>query len=555
MPFDFEARIVRTNGEVVWVRAIGEAAVDHRGTVTAVHGAFQDVSAMKQVLDALRASDERFRLVAQATSDVVWDYDVVQGQVWWSEGLHTLFAHKVSQHTDVSFWSDRIHPDERQRVADGFHASVPSAEHWHDEYRFQKADGTYAKVLDRAYIVREADGGVRRVVGSMVDVTQQRTLEAQLQQVQRVATLGQLAASMAHEFNNVLMGILPFAEILRRLTAHIPRAQEATSHIQTAVLRGKKVTGEILRFTRRVEPTFRPVDVRDWLQSFHAEAVALVGQTIQVEVHLPAEPLELNGDQTQLNQVLANLVINARDASPPGGRVVIGAVRSDDCIVEGGEAGAIDVTVEDYGTGMDASTIERIFEPLFTTKANGTGLGLAISAQVIQAHDGVIRVDSKQGKGTTFHLLLPVRHAGAGPATDAPAELPLLPKSVLIVEDDDAVAAGIAMLLESEHVATTRVAMGAEAVAAIQRGNPDIVFLDIGLPDVSGVEVFQQIHDRWPQLRVVLMTGHYSPAELQSVLSLPHVGFLQKPFGADALRGVLKLTSEPVGNPAESAAS
>jgi PAS domain S-box-containing protein len=546
-PFAFEARIINTRGEVVWVRAIGEAAVDHHGTVTGIHGAFQDISEIKQMLDALRTSDERFRLVAQATSDVVWDYDLVQGTVWWSEGLRTQFGHDAGKLTDVGFWVDHIHPDDRQRVARGFDEAVQSARLWRDDYRLRKADGSYAQVIDRAFIVRDAAGRVHRAVGAIVDVTQSRALEAQLQQIQRVASLGQLAASMAHEFNNVLMGIQPFAEILRRVTEHIPMAQDGTRHIMQAVRRGKKVTEEILRFTRRIEPTFRSIEVGEWLQNFHAEAVALVGDTLQVELRLPDVPVHLQGDMSQLNQVLANLVINARDASTPGSRIVIGASLTDEQLVAGGELGVLDVTVQDFGAGMDAATVERIFEPLFTTKPSGTGLGLAISTQVIRAHSGTMRVVSERGKGTTFHLLLPVGRGSVAPGVVISAEAGKLPANALIVEDDDSVAAGIIMLLDEERIAASVVNCGAQAIPAIERHSPDLVFLDIGLPDVSGVDVFQQIHDRWPHLRVILMTGHYSPTELQSILSLPHVAFLQKPFGADAIRNVLRLTNQRAG--------
>jgi PAS domain S-box-containing protein len=537
-PFDLELRIVTAQGAPVWVRAIGEAAVDHNGTVTGIQGAFQDISELKDVHDALQRSNERFRLVAQATSDVVWDYDLAQGEVWWSEGLRTQLGYDVDPVTDVDFRSRNIHPEDRQRVVEGFQAAVASARLWRDEYRFRKADGTYAQVIDRAFVVRDAEGRASRVVGATVDVTQQRILEAQLEQIQRVASLGQLAANMAHEFNNVLMGIQPFAEMLGRVT-QLPLVQDATTHIMQSVRRGKKVTDEILRFTRRIEPTFKPVDVLQWLRDFHAEAVALVGDTLRVELSLPSDPLHLHGDMSQLNQVLANLVINARDASAPEGRIVIGARC---CTAPQTGERVVDVAVRDFGCGMDAATMARIFDPMFTTKKHGTGLGLAISTQVVRAHAGTIHVESEPGVGTTFHILLPLRPAGTEDGRQEELPAGALPARVLIVEDDPSVAEGIAMLLECEGVVSSFVSTGLGAIAAIEEAPPELVFLDIGLPDISGVEVFQQIHDRWPHLRIVLMTGHYSPTDLQSILSLPHVAFLQKPFGGDDIVKVLKLT-------------
>jgi PAS domain S-box-containing protein len=536
-PFDLELQILNIQGERVWVRAIGEASVDGAGNVIGVHGAFQNISQLKRVLDEWMASDERFRLVAQATSDVVWDYDIEKDLLWWSEGLLTQFGHEAPTPTAIQFWSDRVHPDDRERVTEGFHAAVTSGRRWRAEYRFQKGDGSYAQVIDQALIARDQDGRPYRAVGALVDVTQQRILEARLDQIQRVSSLGQLAANMAHEFNNVLMGIQPFAEVIRHVTQSVPKAQYAIEHIMQSVRRGKKVTDEILRFTRGVDPTLRPLDVRKWLLDFQPEAVALAGETIVVEVNVPDQSLEMQGDMAQLNQVLANLVINARDASPNGGRIIIAAAR-----VDGEDQTFVDVSIQDFGTGMDATTLEHIFEPLFTTKKNGTGLGLAISQQVVTKHGGSMSAESRPGVGTTFHLCLPLNRRAAEPSKPSQPEPNALPKKVLIVEDDGAVADGISILLAAERVRTTIVREGAAAVPAIEVEAPEVVLLDIGLPDISGVEVFQQIHARWPQLPVVLMTGHYSPAELQSVLTLPHVAFLQKPFGADEIVRVLKTT-------------
>jgi len=348
---------------------------------------------------------------------------------------------------------------------------------------------------------------------------------------------------MAHEFNNVLMGIQPFAELLRRVT-QVPLVQEATTHIVQSVHRGKKITDEVVRFTRQIEPAFKPVEVLQWLRDFHAEAVALVGDTLQVELSLPSEPLHLHGDRSQLNQVLANLVINARDASAPGSRIVIAATPGAAPLT--GDR-VVDVTVRDFGCGMDAATVDRIFEPMFTTKKHGTGLGLAISTQGVRAHAGTIHVESEPGAGTTFHILLPLRQAGTedGRAQEPPPGA--MSARVLIVEDDPSVAEGISMLLACEGIESSVVSTGLGAFAAIERTPPELVFLDIGLPDISGVEVFQQIHDRWPHLPVVLMTGHYSPKELQSILSLPHTAFVQKPFGQDDIMKVLELTHQLAG--------
>ena len=409
-PFDIEAQIVNTAGERVWVRVIAEAVTKLSGEVVGVRGAIQNISERMKTMQALRESDQRFRLVAEATSDVVWDWDVPNDKTWWSDGLQLKFGFPRVVNSPVDLWTEAIHPDDRERVLDGLAASIASGEPWSDEYRFRKGDGTYAQVSDRGLTALGENGKVCRMVGAMVDVTEQRMLEARLEQAQRVSTLGQMAANMAHEFNNVLMGIQPFVEVLRRLTTDIPRAQNATGRIAESVKRGKQITDEILRYTHDAEPVMKPIKVSDWLAGFSARADATAVAPSPPET--PAEP----------------------EAPPVRSRA----------------------------------------------------------------------------------------------------------RRVLIIDDEAAVADGISMLLASEAVASHAIQTGEEAIVAIERHAPDVVLLDIGLPGISGVEVFKLIHERWPDLRVVLMTGHYGRGDLESILTLPHVRFLQKPFGAEELLEVLQ---------------
>lgn len=530
-PFDVELQIITINGDRVWVRAIGAAEIDHSGRVVAVRGAFQDLSEQKKAGDALRLSDERFRMIARATTDVIWDWDVVKGTWWWSDGIRMRFGHG-DPIPEQAFWLDKIDPRDRMRVTQSLRAALESGSLWSEDYRFLKGDGTYAEVRDRGLLVRDAAGRVVRVVSAMLDVTQQRALEAQLEQMQRVSGLGQLAASMAHEFNNVLMGIQPFVEIIRRTTGDLPKVQDATSHIARSVKRGKKVTEEILSFTRRVEPSLSPMDVKDWLLSFSEEGAALA-PSLRIEIIPPPEDLQIQGDISQLNQVLANLVINARDASPPEARLIISAERASHDSDRDDRQNFVDISVRDFGSGMDETTLKRVFEPLFTTKKTGTGLGMAISNQVIVKHGGTIHAESQVGSGTAFHIVLPLIGVRTEPlAAERSAGNT---RSVLIVEDESQVATGISMILDAEGTRNHVVTAAAAVIPAIEQHTPDCVLIDVGLPDVSGVVVAEQILARWPDLPVVLMSGHFNPTELMASLSVPNIRFLQKPFTTEEL--------------------
>jgi PAS domain S-box-containing protein len=539
-PFDIELQIINTQGERVWVRSIGEAERDEAGHVAGVRGAFQNISERKKALDALRASDERFRLIAHATTDVIWDWDIATDVCWWSEGLITQLGYDDPGPHPAQFWLDNIHPEDRERVERGFMSVLNAGQLWSDEYRFRKADGTYIHVTDRAFVARDADGRAYRMLGALVDITQQRALEAQLEQIKRVSSLGQLAANMAHEFNNVLMSIQPFTELIRRSVPNDTRVEHAVSMMQQAVQRGRKVTDEILRFTRGVAPVKKAIVVREWLEGFRAEAEALLNGHLTFDLAIDDASLHVLGDVAQLNQVLANIVINSRDATPAGGRV---SVRAERCTNErfgcSPDSEYVHVCIRDNGPGIAPDAMERLFDPLFTTKRTGTGLGLAICHQVVTAHGGRIIAESEPGAGATFHLILPGTAPLASVEHAAGASASTLPKRVLIVEDEVNVANGLAAALELEDVETAVVNEGGAAIESIRRFDPEVVLLDVALPDVSGVDVFHQILAEWPSRKVVFMTGHLSRAELDALLARPHVGFLQKPFSMDDLCNVL----------------
>ena len=397
-----------------------------------------------QLTEAERArqvSDERFRLIVQATSDVLWDWDIPKHTIWWSDGFETRFHHPTQGIADISSWTDNIHPDDHAAVMSSVDHAIGSGElRWASAYRFRKGDGSYAEVLDRGVITSDAEGTPVRMVGAIVDVTQYRALETQLDQIKRVSSLGQLAANMAHEFNNVLMGIQPFADVIRRKVPDRQDVQNSISRILESVARGRRVTGEILRFTRNVDPVKKRIDVRNWLIAFRTEAEALLDGRCRLEVQAGADDLQFLGDVSQLNQVMANLVLNARDASAPGDLISISAAP---CVNQSfgldRPSDYVEVIIRDEGSGMDSATLEKIFEPLFTTKRTGTGLGLAICRQVIVAHGGRIVAASVVGEGTAFHILLPSSSGFmtqmAAPPTVAVAQSPL-PASVLIVDDD-----------------------------------------------------------------------------------------------------------------------
>jgi PAS domain S-box-containing protein len=406
--------------------------------------------------------------------------------------------------------------------------------------------GTASRVIDEVFWRKDGtsfpveyvssplmDEGVRR--GAVVifsDVTESRKLQRRLEQASRVSSLGRMAATIAHEFNNVLMGIQPFAEVARRRAGDDVKLQQAASHILNSVARGRNITQDILRVTRPPDPVPQSIDVTEWLEDLAAEIRAVIGERFPVHVRSAAPgTLFARFDPSQMQQVITNLALNARDAMAGGGTLRLSASSNDT---------TVRLAIGDDGCGIPPETLPFIFEPLFTTKRSGTGLGLAVAQQVVIGNGGTITVESSEA-GTTFSIDLPAVPPGV---RAAPLELRAPPKNValrrvVIVEDDLAVARGLTVVLEAEGIAVHVVHLGQEAVPAVEAFRPDAVVIDVGLPDVSGATVYKQLVARWPDMGVIFSTGHAEESVMPQASSR-RVGFLRKPYSADTLLSKLR---------------
>lgn len=407
---------------------------------------------------------------------------------------------------------------------------------------FCRKDGTLFPVAYSAAPIID-DGRLVGAVVTFTDLTERRKLESKLEQANRLSSLGRLAATVAHEFNNVLMGIAPFIEVIRR--AETPqKVTAALDHISGSVKRGRRVTQDILRFTQPGVPVQAPVDVNSWLRDVVTEASSMLGPAYTITAD--TSPLTIDADAGQLHQIFMNLILNARDAMPRGGSIRIEArCERDDArfafgVVENPGRYA-HLLVSDHGYGMDEETLRCAFEPLFTTKKNGTGLGLPITHQVVRGHGGEIFIESTRHVGTTFHIFLPlaVEERAAEPIEVAEVRPGPARGRLLLVEDDTDVAAGLTALLESEGFEVTVVGNGKRALELVRTEAPDAVILDIRLPDCDGRTVYTGIAAIHPKLPVVFSTGHAERSRLESLLTRPNVGYLFKPYDGDALMAEL----------------
>lgn len=499
--------------------------------------------------EALRQSERHFRSLIENASDMILALDR-EGRIRYaSPSVERVLGHEPEQLQDREF-SEYLHPEDVAETMVALREKTSSSSALSTSFRLRHRDGSWRSLEAVARKLFEP-GIPESLVVNLRDVTDRNLLQNQLEQANRLTSLGKLAATIAHEFNNVLMGVQPFVELIHQKRQDDPLLRDSSRQISAAIKRGKQITGEVLRYANPRKPTLERVIVADWLRDLEPELRALAGAGVEIVISVEDDNLSIIGDVVQLSQVLINLVLNARQAivpetgtieiearAPgPGERFPFGVMSSTEEVIH--------LSVRDSGSGMSEEVRRHVFDPLFTTKKTyGTGLGLTVAHQVIHGHGGQIFVESTPGEGTTFHLFLPEAPASdhetpavPAPESAVPDEQPatLRGKRVLLVEDNDSVRVGIESLLKTEGLEVSSVFSGKETVAAIERNHPDVVILDLGLPDVDGVTVYEEIEARWPHLPVIFSTGHGDQIELKAHLSRPNVGFLLKPYHGEAL--------------------
>lgn len=524
-PFAVDFRIVGADGQTRWTHARGRAEYE-AGTLVALAGTAQDVTALK-VLDEERETFlNRLTLLLESTGEAIIGLDV-DGVCVFANGAATdLLA--ADPGTLIGCDVHRlVHPSaeecgaEECAIATVPHERTASRSGWLCTATGKRLRVNYsiAPMVER--------GVVRGSVLVFTDETQKHALETQLEQTKRLSSIGRLAATMAHEFNNVLMGVQSMGEVIGRRATQPEKVVEASRSIGDFVRRGKRVTEVVLKYARPVDPVKAPIDLDRWLDRLtpQLESILRNGVVLRVVRRFHGE---IVGDVAQLGQVLSNLVLNACDAMPDGGEITL--------VVEQGslppETGRdyVRIAVHDTGTGIPADLVDHIFEPLVTTKRNGTGLGLSVAHQVVTAHDGTIEVETEVGRGTTFACYLPAASSAAG--ATAEVELPQLARGtrLLVVEDDAAVSGPVTELLAAEGMTVVLAERGADAEAYLTRSLPDAIILDINLPDMNGADLFRRLRMRRPDLPVVFSSGHVDDATMEPMLQQRRTLLLRKPY-------------------------
>jgi PAS domain S-box-containing protein len=508
---------------------------------------FRDVTEKKERERELKKARERFELLSRATNDAVRDWVIDPDTVWWSEAFQTLFGYSADEiEPGIDSWRNRIRFEERDDVWASLQEALSSeVDSWSCEYTCRSKDGSLIQVLDRSLILRDGTKAVR-LTGALTDITERKKLQAQFLRAQRLESIGTLAGGIAHDLNNVLAPVLMGVELLR--SENIDEDTEETLKvIEDSARRGATLVKQVLSFARGMEG--RKVDVR--VDLVLEEVVRIARDTFPREITIQSEwkagLWKINGDPTQIHQVLLNLCVNARDALVNRGWIKISAanIELDEqyaaLVPEASPGYHVVLEVEDNGAGMEAQVLDKIFDPFFTTKEldRGTGLGLSTSLGIVRGHGGYIRVYSEPGKGTQFKIYLPAKPE---PSTEVVGDETLVPvrgkgELILVVDDEESVRVITGRTLESHGYKVLLAEDGADALRVYSEHADEIaaVLTDIMMPIMDGVATIQVLRRLNPKLPIIAASGLTSNGKEAKVARLGVKWVLSKPYGSREL--------------------
>jgi PAS domain S-box-containing protein len=557
--YEIEAETVMPSGRRLIVRLSGEVDRDPDGTTVSLHGLLADITEQRDQERALRESEERFRTIWEASPIGIRFSNANGNSIYANPRLLEMFDCTLEDFRSDR-WRERVHPDDRERVAAYTRAARDGAETLRVEYRVVWRDGSVHHVRATLAILRSPDGRFAGHIGALEDLTEETSareekarIERQMHQTQKLESLGVLAGGIAHDFNNLLVGVLTNASVALMDMSPDEPSYDTVREIERAAQRAAELTRQLLAYAGKGRFIIEPLSFSELAVEMTQLLRTVVSKRASLRLDVQHDVPLVRGDATQLRQVLMNLITNASDSLGDGdGEILlrtqlVGAVDSrPGTMLYGGPLGAgpwVVLEVADTGSGMDAETVQRIFDPFFTTKFTGRGLGLAATLGIVRGHDGAILVRSTPGQGTSVALHFPI-------TSDVRRETPLSTAAVvpgagtiLVVDDDDGVRAVARSLLQRQGytvVVATNGREGVERFIALQ-DEVRAVLLDLTMPVMGGDEALRQLRAIAPDVRVVLMSG-YSDTDVEHTFAGAGLsGFLQKPFRADDVYRALEV--------------
>jgi two-component system cell cycle sensor histidine kinase/response regulator CckA len=515
-----------------WYSAMGRIMYAQDGAVQRMAGITMDITDRRVAQDAAREWSGRYEAAVRASRQLLYDWDPSQNRLQWGGNAEEILGFGLEELGDLDHWLQLVHPDDRDTLRRGIDTLIATRQPFSIEHRVRRRDGQYIDVQDTGSYYPDpaaGEGGSGRMIGFVSDITQRKRLESELRQTQKLDAIGRLASGVSHDFNNLLTAIFGYTSLARRTLSPNHPATRALDRVDDAARQAGGVTKALLTFSRESATEKRPLNLRRAVE----ESVRLLRRTLSATIALHADleqspPLWVRGDPTQLQQVVINLAINARDAMPGGGQLSVGLHRAGQ-----GDQERARLTVRDTGTGIAPEVLPRIFEPFFTTKrpGEGTGLGLSIIHGIVSDHGGHVEVASETGRGTTVTVDFPLCDPGL-PEPDAAAPVPDAEgqgELIILGDDHTYVREIVSTMLQSMGFRVLQASDGG-AVLGLYRANRSrarLLLLDEDMPGCSGWGCVEAVRDHGDTIPAVIMAAATQPVDQE----LPSgTAVLRKPF-------------------------
>jgi PAS domain S-box-containing protein len=540
----YESRVQAADGtrrHVVFHKA---TFPDPSGGVGGLVGMITDITGLKQTEAELRESESRFRLMAETIQDVFWIASRHIGKtVYVSPGFEYIWGRtREALYRHPKLFLETVHPEDRDRVKTEIIAAREGSISWDHEYRIIRPDGTVRWIHNRGFPVRDDQGRVTLFTGVATDVTEHKVLEGQLLQAQKMEAVGRLAGGVAHDFNNLLMAITGYGELMR---AKVLKDDPLYGHLENILKAGERaaaLTRQLLTFSRQQIVHPEVIDLNRVVLDLEPMLRRLIGEDLHLEVVTDRKPAAVKADPGQMGQIIMNLVVNARDAMPQGGRLTLKTAAVEFKESRNTRFGLAPpgaymmLAAQDTGVGMDEATQAHIFEPFFTTKepGKGTGLGLSTVYGIVKQSGGYLDLVSEPGAGSTFTIFLPRLEASVAPPRAKPPITANFQgeETVLLVEDEDMLRGLLAKFLRLYGYTVLEARHGGEALLTCERhpGPIHLMVTDVVMPQMSGRELADRLTPLRPEMKILYMSGYTEDTLVQHGVADLSVTFLQKPF-------------------------
>ncbi len=542
--FELEYKIVGQKSKTEkWAHGLGDFEFDSDGNILRMVGTVQDITDRKKLEMQLLQSQK----VAQLGSYV---YDIISSGWTSSQILDEILQIDQNYRHDFDGYIQLVHPDFRDIFINSLTICLEKKQRFEIEYKIiRQHDKTERWVHGLGDFEIDKNGRPVKMYGTIQDITDRKKLEMQLVQAQKLEGLGTLAGGIAHDFNNLMAILLGNAELLRTHIQENSKQIHYVDQIIDVADRGASISKQLLLFSRQSDLNMKPISLSSLINELKTMLGHFIPKKITIKTSIEVENGLINGDAGHIHQVLLNLCLNAKDAMGESGTLTIAEKSADASEIREKFSKEVDgkfvvVSISDTGSGIDDAILSKIFDPFFTTKekGKGSGLGLSIVDGLVKSHNGFIEVKSKKGEGTTFYLFFPAINNVDISKTKTPKHTAIAGKVILVVDDEKDIRELFREYLEMIGTSVILASDGIEALAIYKKMGPgiDVVISDLGMPNMSGEELFMNLKKLNPRINVIISSGYLDRLTRESILQLGVKEVISKPYKFVEIANILE---------------